>query len=119
MNCKNHFTTIKLPGTDPGQGLQTPVIRMSLGPEQTEVCHVYINRFSQTLSETNFTVFHWKNLVHTSKGCHPHSHKFCICILLSFFFSCFTLKILNLHFCSSKEARAGLRLVTAGNVDVI
>lgn len=43
MNHKNHFTTIKLSGMDPEQGLHIPVIRMSLGPEQINntVSHVY------------------------------------------------------------------------------
>lgn len=117
MNCKSHFTTIKLPGIDPGQGLEIPVIRMSLRPERIEVCHMYINRFSQTLSETNFTVYHWKNFVHTRERCHPHSHNFASVFLSFFFFFGFTLKILNFY--SSKEAQANFCLVTAGNVDVI
>lgn len=56
MNHKNHFTTIKLPGTDPEQSLQIPVIRMSLWPEQTDntVSHVY----QQILSNTAWKQFH-------------------------------------------------------------
>lgn len=63
-------------------------MRMSLGPEQTEVCHMYINRFSQTLSESNFTFYQTfyqqKNLVHKSKRCHPHSHNLHVYSVLFF-----------------------------------
>lgn len=120
MNCESHFTTIKLPGIDPGHSLQTPVIRMSLGPEQTEVCHMYINRFSQIQSESNFTFYQTfyqlKNLVHKSERCHPHSHNLHVYSVLFFFHLPY--KYWN-YLLSGNDALASFCLVTAENVDII